>query len=194
MKKKTGKPYPLKTADQGPFLDSTDWTHVDPQGRARMVNVSTKGITLREAWAGGRVRLKSETLRKIEDNSLKKGDVLSVAKVSAVMAAKKTADLIPMCHPLQITGVEISFSLVQEPPQVDILAKVQARDRTGVEMEALTAVAVAALTIYDMCKAVDREIQITDVGLIKKTGGKSGVFLKSGMSSGKKVSKGIGER
>ena len=194
MKKKTGERYPLKTADQGPLPDSKDWTHVDPQGRARMVNVSTKEITLREAWAEGKVRLKAETLRRIEDNSLKKGDVLSVAKVSAVMAAKKTSDLIPMCHPLQITGVEISFSLVQEPPQVDILAKVQARDRTGVEMEALTAVAVAALTIYDMCKAIDQEIQITDVGLIKKTGGKSGVFLKNRMSSGKKVSKGIGER
>ena len=158
-----------------------------------MVNVSTKRITLREAWAAGRVLLKAETLKRIEDNSLKKGDVLSVAKVSALMAAKKTSDLIPMCHPLQITGVELSFSLVQEPPQVGILAKVQARDRTGVEMEALTAVAAAALTIYDMCKAIDREIQITDIGLIKKSGGKSGVFLKSGMFSGKKGSKGMGE-
>ncbi len=159
-----------------------------------MVNVSTKRITLREALAVGRVLLKAETLKKIEDNSLKKGDVLNVAKVSAIMAAKKTSDLIPMCHPLQITGVELSFSLVQEPPQVGILAKVQARDRTGVEMEALTAVAAAALTIYDMCKAIDREIQITDIGLIKKSGGKSGVFLKKGMYSGKKVSKGMGEK
>ena len=186
MRKKTGGRSPQNAKDKDPSLALKDWTHVDSQGRARMVNVSTKKITLREAWAAGRVLLKAETLKKIEENSFKKGDVLSVAKVSAVMAAKKTSNLIPMCHPLQITGVELSFSLVQEPPQVDILAKVQARDRTGVEMEALTAVAVAALTIYDMCKAIDRQIQITDIGLVKKTGGKSGVFLKSGMSSGQK--------
>ncbi len=170
--------------DRNSFLGLKDWTHVDPRGRARMVNVSAKKITLREAQAVGRVSMKAETLKRIEDNSLKKGDVLSVAKVSAIMAAKKTYDLIPMCHPLQITGVDLSFTLVQNPPSVDILAKVQARDRTGVEMEALTAVAAAALTIYDMCKAIDREIQITDIGLIKKSGGKSGVFLKSGISSG----------
>jgi cyclic pyranopterin monophosphate synthase len=180
--------------EQDPFFSLKDWTHADPQGRARMVNVSTKEITLREAWATGSVLLKAETLKKIEDNSLKKGDVLSVAKVSAIMAAKKTSDLIPMCHPLQITGVELSFTLIAKPPQVDILAKVQAKDRTGVEMEALTAVAVAALTIYDMCKAIDREIQITDIGLIRKSGGKSGVFLRSRMASGKKVSKRIGEK
>lgn len=186
MRKRTGGRSPQKAKDRDPFPALKDWTHVDPQGRARMVNVSTKRITLREAWAVGRVLLKAETLKKIEEHSLKKGDVLSVAKVSAIMAAKKTSDLIPMCHPLQITGVELSFSLVQEPPQVGILAKVQARDRTGVEMEALTAVAAAALTIYDMCKAIDREIQITDIGLIRKSGGKSGVFLKGEMSSGKK--------
>jgi cyclic pyranopterin phosphate synthase len=174
--------------NQNSFLGLKDWTHVDPRGRARMVNVSAKKITLREAQAVGRVSMKAETLKKIEDNSLRKGDVLSVAKVSAIMAAKKTSDLIPMCHPLQITGVDLNFTLVQNPPSVDILAKVQARDRTGVEMEALTAVAAAALTIYDMCKAIDREIQITDIGLIKKSGGKSGVFLKSGISSRNKVS------
>jgi cyclic pyranopterin phosphate synthase len=194
LRKKTGGPPPQKAKDRDPFPALKDWTHVDPQGRARMVNVSTKSITLREAWAVGRVLLKAGTLKKIEGNSLRKGDVLSVAKVSAVMAAKKTSDLIPMCHPLQITGVELSFSLVQEPPQVGILAKVQARDRTGVEMEALTAVAAAALTIYDMCKAIDREIQITDIGLIKKSGGKSGVFLKGGMPTGNKGSKGMGEK
>jgi cyclic pyranopterin monophosphate synthase len=159
-----------------------DLTHVDSKGRARMVNVSTKKITQREAIASGTVRVKAETLRKIEDNSLKKGDVLGVARVSAIMAAKKTPDLIPLCHPLQITGVELSFSLAYEPPRVEIVAKVVATDRTGVEMEALTAVAVAALTIYDMCKAVDRGIQITDLGLLKKSGGKSGVYLRAGFS------------
>ena len=194
MSNKTGGRSPQKAKGRDPFPALKDWTHVDPQGRARMVNVSTKRITLREALAVGRVLMKAETLKKIEDNSLKKGDVLNVAKVSAIMAAKKTSDLIPMCHPLQITGVELSFSLVQEPPQVGILAKVQARDRTGVEMEALTAVAAAALTIYDMCKAIDREIQITDIGLIKKSGGKSGVFLRKGMSPGKKGSEGVGEK
>ncbi len=182
MGKKAGKHSIDKPDDRNPLPGLKDWTHVDSKGRARMVNVSTKKITQREAIASGTVRVKAETLKRIEDNSLKKGDVLSVAKVSAIMAAKKTHDLIPLCHPLQVTGVELSFSLAQEPPRVDIVAKVQARDRTGVEMEALTAVAVAALTIYDMCKAVDRGIQITDLGLIKKSGGKSGVYLRTGFS------------
>ncbi|MFH0788917.1 MAG: cyclic pyranopterin monophosphate synthase MoaC [Pseudomonadota bacterium] len=166
-----------------------DWTHVDPKGQARMVNVSSKRVTKREAWAGGRVLVKAETLKKIEENSLTKGDVLSVAKISAIMAVKKTSDLIPMCHPLQITGVDLSFSLAKDPPRVDILAKVQASDRTGVEMEALTAVAAAALTIYDMCKAIDRGILITEIGLIKKSGGKSGVYLRRDFSSAKKLVK-----
>lgn len=171
-----------KRKDRNSVIHPDDWTHIDPKGRARMVNVSDKDISLREAWAAGTVRMKAETLKKIEDNAIHKGDVLGVAKVAAIMAAKKTHDLIPMCHPLQITGVEVSFSLEKEPSRVDILAKVQARDRTGVEMEALTAVAAAALTIYDMCKAIDREIQITEIGLMKKTGGKSGVYLNSGYS------------
>jgi cyclic pyranopterin phosphate synthase len=141
-----------------------------------MVDVSPKKVTLREAWAVGTVLLKTETLKKIADNSLKKGDVLSVAKISGIMAAKKTSELIPMCHPIQITGIDLSFFPVNDPSRIDILAKVQARDRTGVEMEAMTAVAAAALTIYDMCKAVDRGIRITELGLVKKSGGKSGVF------------------
>ncbi|MBA4393336.1 MAG: cyclic pyranopterin monophosphate synthase MoaC [Desulfobacca sp.] len=144
-----------------------------------MVNVSSKRVTQREAWATGSVFLKAETLKKIEKNLIEKGDVLNVAKISAIMAAKKTSSLIPMCHPLQITGVELTFSMAKEPPRVDIVAKVQARDRTGVEMEALTAVATAALTIYDMCKAIDRGIRITDIGLLKKSGGKSGVYLRT---------------
>ncbi len=182
MGKRSGNRFIEKPEDRNPLPGLKDWTHVDSKGRARMVNVSTKKITRREAIASGTVRVKAETLRGIEENSLKKGDVLGVAKVSAIMAAKKTHELIPLCHPLQVTGVEVSFSLAQEPPRVEIVAKVQAADRTGVEMEALTAVAVAALTIYDMCKAVDRGIQITNLGLIKKSGGKSGVYLRKEFS------------
>lgn len=158
--------------------DRMDWTHIDPKGRARMVDVSLKKITLREAWAEGFVRMEAETLKKIEKNAIEKGDVLSVAKIAAMMAAKKTSEIIPMCHPIQITGIDLTFSLITEPPGVSISAKVQAMDRTGVEMEAMTAVATAALTIYDMCKAIDRGIQITGLSLMKKTGGKSGVFLR----------------
>jgi cyclic pyranopterin monophosphate synthase len=158
--------------------DPGGWTHVNSEGRSRMVDVSPKKVTLREAWAAGTVLLKKETLKRIENNSLEKGDVLSVAKISGIMAAKKTPELIPMCHPIQVSGIDLSFSLAKNPPRVDILAKVQARDRTGVEMEAMTAVAAAALTIYDMCKAVDRGIRITELCLIKKTGGKSGVFRR----------------
>ena len=179
---------------RNPAPDSLDWTHVDPEGRSRMVNVGTKRITRREAIASGTVRVKTETLKRIKDNTIIKGDVLGVAKIAAIMAAKRTHDLIPMCHPLQITGIEVSFSLGQEPPQINIVAQVQAADRTGVEMEALTAVAVAALTIYDMCKAIDRGILITDLGLIKKSGGKSGIYLRQGILSGKTRSKGIGEK
>ncbi len=172
--------------DGRPLLPALkNWSHVDPKGQARMVNVSAKKITRREAVASGTIRVKAETLKRIQDNSLEKGDVLGVAKVSAIMAAKKTHDLIPMCHPLRLTGVELSFSLAHDPPRVDVVAKVQATDRTGVEMEALTAVAVAALTIYDMCKSIDRGIQITDIGLIKKSGGKSGIYLRKGFFSGK---------
>jgi cyclic pyranopterin monophosphate synthase len=187
--KRARENFPDKPPERDVSLGLRDWTHVDPKGQARMVNVSHKRVTQREAWASGRVLMKGETLKKIEDNSVEKGDVLSVAKISAIMAAKKTSDLIPMCHPLQITGVDLSFSLAKEPPRVDILAKVRARDRTGVEMEALTAVAAAALTIYDMCKAIDRGILITEIGLIKKTGGKSGVYLRTDFSSAKKLVK-----
>jgi cyclic pyranopterin monophosphate synthase len=143
-----------------------------------MVDVSLKKTTLREAWATGVVLMRAETLKKIEDNTVKKGDVLGVAKISGIMAAKKTPEIIPLCHPLHLTEIDLTFSLIQEPPSVTITAKVQAIDRTGVEMEAMTAVAAAALTIYDMCKAVDRGIQITGLSLLKKTGGKSGVFLR----------------
>jgi cyclic pyranopterin phosphate synthase len=182
MGKETERRSNKKPDNRDPIPGSKDWTHVDSKRQARMVNIGAKKITRREAIASGTVRVKRETLKRIEDNSIKKGDVLTVAKVSGIMAAKKTYDLIPMCHPLRITGVELSFTLGQEPPRVDIVAQVQATDRTGVEMEALTAVATAALTIYDMCKAIDRGIQITNLGLIKKSGGKSGVYLRKGLS------------
>jgi cyclic pyranopterin phosphate synthase len=144
-----------------------------------MVDVGGKRITAREAVACGTVWVKRETLKKIQANVMAKGDVLGVAKISGILAAKKTHEFIPLCHPLRISVVDLSFSLEENPPRVHILARVQARDRTGVEMEALTAVAVAALTIYDMCKAIDRGIQISDIGLVKKTGGKSGVFIRN---------------
>ena len=145
-----------------------------------MVDVTLKKITRREAWATGTIRLRAETLEGIQKNEIKKGDVLNVARVAAILAAKKTSELIPLCHPIKITEVEISFFLEKDPPRIGLLSRVQAADRTGVEMEALTAVAAAALTIYDMCKAIDREMLITDIGLLKKTGGKSGTYLRTG--------------
>jgi cyclic pyranopterin monophosphate synthase len=178
MGKKAEKRFNKKPDGRNPLPVSKDWTHVDSKGQAKMVNIGAKKITRRKAIASGTVRVNAETLKRIEDNSIKKGDVLSVAKVSAIMAVKRTYELIPMCHPLRITGVELSFTLGQEPPRVDIVAQVQATDRTGVEMEALTAVAAAALTIYDMCKSIDRGIQITDLRLLKKSGGKSGIYLR----------------
>ncbi len=178
MEKKAEKRSSKDPVGRNPIPASKDWTHVDSKGQARMVNIGTKKITRRTAIASGTVRVKAGTLKRIEENSLKKGDVLSVAKVSGILAAKRTYDLIPMCHPIRITGVELSFTLGQEPPRVDIVAQVEATDRTGVEMEALMAVAAAALTVYDMCKAIDRGIQITDLGLIKKSGGKSGIYLR----------------
>lgn len=177
MKNPAGKKSPLNSKGRKTAPKEEEWTHVGPRGRARMVNVSAKRVTQREAWALGRVYLKPETLKRIEDNAIEKGDVLSVAKVSGIMAAKRTAEMIPMCHPLQITGVDLSFTLNNESSRIDILAKVQAKDRTGVEMEALAAVAIASLTIYDMCKAIDRGIRISDIGLLKKTGGKSGDYF-----------------
>ncbi|MBI5585442.1 MAG: cyclic pyranopterin monophosphate synthase MoaC [Deltaproteobacteria bacterium] len=164
---------PVKTSrkDEPPTL-----THLDPTGRARMVDVGTKRVTRREAWAGGTVYMKPETLERVRANSLQKGDVLGVAKVAGILAAKKTPDWIPLCHPLQLTQIELIFQAADDPARIEIQAQVQARDRTGVEMEALTAVAAAALTIYDMCKAVDRGLIIGPIGLLRKKGGKSGSY------------------
>lgn len=151
-------------------------SHFDGDGAARMVDVSAKEETGREAVAGGRVFMLPATLTLILDSGISKGDVFGVARVAGIMAAKKTSELIPLCHPLNITSVEISFAPDKNESCVVIEATVRTTGKTGVEMEALTAVAAAALTIYDMCKAVDRAMTVTDVRLLKKTGGKSGTF------------------
>jgi cyclic pyranopterin phosphate synthase len=151
-------------------------THLDERGRARMVDVGGKPVTSREAVARGRVRMKPETLRLIAEGGAAKGDVLAAARVAGIMAAKRTHELIPLCHPLPLTFAGVDFELREEADAgvVDIEATARTSAQTGVEMEALTAVSVAALTIYDMCKAVDRAMRITDVRLIRKSGGKSG--------------------
>lgn len=151
-------------------------THIDGQGKARMVDVTSKSETERVAVAKGRVLMKPETLELIAANEVKKGDVLGVARVAGIMAAKKTGELIPLCHPLNITSVEVSFETTASPAAIDITATARVASRTGVEMEALTAVSVAALTIYDMCKAADKSMTLTDIRLVRKTGGKSGDF------------------
>jgi cyclic pyranopterin monophosphate synthase len=153
-------------------------THLDESGRARMVDVSAKDVTQREATARAVVTMRPETARLIQTGSLKKGDVLAVAQVAGVMGAKRTPDLIPLCHPLGITGVDMAFDLDVEQARLEIRATVRVTGKTGVEMEALTAVSVAALTVYDMCKAVDRGMRIQDVMLLHKAGGKSGEFSR----------------
>ncbi|MBI2756290.1 MAG: cyclic pyranopterin monophosphate synthase MoaC [Chloroflexi bacterium] len=157
-----------------------DFTHLDASGRARMVDVGAKDVTHREATARALVRMLPETLHLIQSGGAKKGDVLAVAQVAAVMAAKRTSDLIPLCHPLPITGVDVAFRLDPERSLVEIQATVRVSGRTGVEMEALTAASVAALTVYDMCKAVDRGMSIERVELLHKVGGKSGEFHRPG--------------
>ena len=159
-------------------------THFNDEGRARMVDVGDKKITERMAIASGQVYLKPETMHLIQEGNIKKGDVLAVAQVAGIMGAKKTSDIIPMCHPLLLTNVDIAFIEITEPdPKTDLCcihinATVKVTGQTGVEMEALTAVSIAALTIYDMCKAVDREMFFTNIGLTQKSGGKSGTFKK----------------
>jgi cyclic pyranopterin phosphate synthase len=153
-------------------------SHLDDQGRARMVDVSDKEVTSRVAVARGAIQMRSETLELILKGKVEKGDVFSVARVAGIMAAKKTPDLIPMCHPLAITSVKVDLTPAENPTRVEIEAIVRVSGKTGVEMEAMTAVSVAALTIYDMCKAVDREMSIGEIRLVKKSGGKSGTFIR----------------
>ncbi len=157
-------------------------THFDEQGGARMVDVSGKEETAREAIAEGRVTMLPETLALILDRKVAKGDVFGVARVAGIMAAKRTSNLIPLCHPLGLSSVEIAFEPDRASSCVHIRASVRTTGRTGVEMEALTAVAVTGLTIYDMCKSADRSMTVTDILLLKKTGGKSGTFERSSSS------------
>lgn len=152
-------------------------THFNEQGRAHMVDVGGKPITHREALAEGEILVSPEILQKIREGTMKKGDVLAVAQVAGIMAAKRSWELIPMCHPLALTKVDISFHLQEQPCSVKILAAVSCNGETGVEMEALTAVSVAALTIYDMCKAVQKDMCIQNIRLLKKSGGKSGEYI-----------------
>jgi cyclic pyranopterin phosphate synthase len=158
----------------------SDLTHLDENGRARMIDVSAKGETVRIATARGRVLMRPETLRLVESGGMTKGDVLAIAQVAGVMGAKRTSDLIPLCHPLPITGVDLDFELDHAASAVEITAVARIVGKTGVEMEALTAVATAALTVYDMCKAVDKEMVIDQIRLVHKVGGKSGEYRRAG--------------
>lgn len=155
----------------------SELTHFDESGRARMVDVGDKPDTAREAVAEGTVRMRSETLARIRAGGMAKGDVLAVAQVAGILAAKQTPQIIPMCHTLLLTGVDLAFHLEDAPAGVHIQATVRTTGKTGAEMEALTAVSAAALTIYDMCKAVDRAMTIEAVRLVRKSGGKSGMFV-----------------
>ncbi len=154
------------------------FTHVDQKGQAKMVDVGEKKVTERRATARARVIMQPETLRMIKEDRVKKGDVLSVARVAGIMAAKRTYELIPLCHPLQINAVEVDFELDEEASCVDIHTSVKTSGRTGVEIEALTAASVAGLTIYDMCKAVDRAMTVSNIQLVSKSGGRSGNFRR----------------
>ncbi|MBE6087048.1 MAG: cyclic pyranopterin monophosphate synthase MoaC [Clostridium beijerinckii] len=156
-------------------------THINEEGRARMVDVSEKFDTVREAVAIGTVSMKRETIERIKEGTISKGDVLSVAQVGGIMGAKNTPQIIPMCHPIMISGCDISFRIDVENNKIEITATTKTVGKTGIEMEALTAVSTAALTIYDMCKAIDREMVINNIMLVKKSGGKSGVFERKGL-------------
>lgn len=154
------------------------FTHFNERGMAHMVEVGNKDDSQRTAIARGKIRMKEETLQMIRSGGMKKGDVLSVAQVAGIMGAKKTSDIIPMCHNIFLTGVDLRFEYAENSIEVEAEAKTVGK--TGVEMEALTAVSLACLTIYDMCKAVDKDMVIEDIRLMKKTGGKSGVYMREG--------------
>ena len=153
------------------------FTHLDAKGNARMVDVGAKKVTARTATAKGRILVSKATLKAIREGGVKKGDVLSVARLAGIMGAKKTPDLIPLCHPLPLSSVKVELAAAADGSSaIDITATCKVTARTGVEMEALTAVAVAALTVYDMCKAADRSMRITDIRLVHKAGGRSGTY------------------
>jgi len=153
-------------------------THFDKKGRAKMVDVSKKSQTLREAIVRGSVFMNPKTFRKIMSGKIEKGDVFAVAKVAGIMAAKRTSEIIPMCHPLNLSHVEINFYPIEKESRIDIEAKAKIKAQTGVEMEGFVAVATAGLTIYDMCKAIDRGMVLSNIHLVKKTGGKSGSYQR----------------
>lgn len=153
-----------------------DFTHFNDQGRAKMVNVAEKPESLRVAVAAARVLVNDETFELIQSGGMKKGDVLTVAQIAGVMGAKRTPDIIPMCHPILLNGIDLELSLDDTRKSVEIIASVTCSGKTGVEMEALTAVSTAALTVYDMCKAVQKDMVISDIRLLKKTGGVHGAF------------------
>ena len=155
-----------------------EFTHLDENNRPKMVDVTAKDLTLREAVASGRALMRPDTVRAVESGGVSKGNVYTTAKIAGIMAAKKTSDIIPMCHPLELTGIDIDFSSDIKKGEITITARVRTFNRTGVEMEAMTAVSVAALTIYDMCKSADRAIVLSDINLLKKSGGKSGAFVR----------------
>jgi cyclic pyranopterin phosphate synthase len=157
-----------------------DLTHFDESGRSRMVDVSGKQPTLREATATGTVSMLPETFERIMSGQIKKGDVLAVAQVAGIMAAKQTGTIIPMCHPLNLTSVTMQFFPHAANSQIEVQATAKIIDRTGIEMEALMAVSAACLTVYDMCKAIDRSMSISDIRLLKKSGGKSGTYVYAG--------------
>ena len=158
-------------------------THFDKKGRAKMVDVSGKAETLREVIVRGSISMNPKTFKMIMSGKISKGDVLSVAKVAGIMAAKKTSEIIPMCHPLNLSHVEINFYPIEKESRIDIEAKVRIKAQTGVEMEGLVAVATAGLTIYDMCKAIDRGMVLSNIHLVKKTGGKSGLYTSKNLPS-----------
>lgn len=156
------------------------FTHIDEKGHVRMVDVTAKKTTERSAVAGGMISMNPETFDLIQNRKVKKGNVLETARIAGIMAAKKTAELIPMCHPLNITHIQVDFSPDAAASCIRIEAAVRAIDQTGVEMEAITAVSIAALTIYDMCKSTDKEMTISNIQLLKKSGGKSSTYVRKG--------------
>ena len=156
----------------------TELTHFNTEGHAKMVDISGKTSTLRTALAQGIIYMDTKTLVLVENKNLKKGDVLGCAQIAGIMAAKKTAEIIPMCHPVSLSGIDIHFETLTQTPGIRIIAKVTCTGNTGVEMEALTAVSAAALTIYDMCKAAGKDMTISQIQLLKKTGGKSGSYVR----------------
>lgn len=159
-------------------MEKHELTHFDEHGQARMVDVSSKSVTAREAVARGTIFMQPSTLEAIVKDEIKKGNALEVAKIAGIMAAKRTSSLIPLCHPIPLTAIDLNFAIDQARSSITIESTVKTSGQTGVEMEALVAVSVAALTMYDMCKAIDRAMRIGDIVLMKKSGGRSGTFIR----------------